>query len=189
MLRILRNADLVWKPWKNGGGMMADVAVSPEGADFDRADWRVSIAKVERDGPFSMFPGMDRGMVLLAGARLELHVDTKAPLLVEMDGPAVGFPGDRPTRGVPIGGPVKNLNVMARRGVIHHRFTRCTAAGQILLQAAERGATVLYVATGSLERRDDPAVHLGAGDMLVMEDAQTFLSGTARLIEINLWRA
>jgi hypothetical protein len=45
-----------------------EIAVYPAGATLDAFLWRVSIADVERDGPFSRFPGIDRTIVLLEGA-------------------------------------------------------------------------------------------------------------------------
>ena len=50
-------------PWKNGGGETAEIAVSPPGAALDDFDWRLSMARVETDGPFSAFPGIDRTLV------------------------------------------------------------------------------------------------------------------------------
>ncbi len=37
-------------PWKNGGGVTTEICVSPPSGAFD---WRVSIATVNADGPFS----------------------------------------------------------------------------------------------------------------------------------------
>ncbi len=65
-------AGRVERPWKNGGGMTADVAASPPGAGMDGFDWRVSIARVEADGPFSVFPGVDRTMALHPSSAEEL---------------------------------------------------------------------------------------------------------------------
>ena len=59
-MRILRAPDYRVMPWKNGGGTTTEVAVSPEGAGLDHFDWRISMARVEQDGPFSTFPGIDR---------------------------------------------------------------------------------------------------------------------------------
>ena len=52
-------------PWKNGGGVTSELARSPQADEFD---WRLSVAEVATDGPFSQFPGIDRLLVLLSGA-------------------------------------------------------------------------------------------------------------------------
>jgi environmental stress-induced protein Ves len=45
--------------WKNGGGTTREVVTQPPGAAFDEFNWRVSIATIASDGPFSTFPGVD----------------------------------------------------------------------------------------------------------------------------------
>ena len=44
----------------------------PAGAPLAAFDWRVSVADVAADGPFSRFPGVDRVLVLIAGAGMRL---------------------------------------------------------------------------------------------------------------------
>ena len=72
-LRIVRASALAATPWKNGGGMTREVAAYPVGASLDTFVWRVSVADVEQPGPFSTFAGIDRTLVLLAGAGMRLH--------------------------------------------------------------------------------------------------------------------
>src|SRR4029453_7140835 len=69
MVRLLTPNDYRSRPWKNGAGRTTEIAVHPAGAGLDAFAWRVSIASVERNGPFSAFPGIDRTIVLLDGAR------------------------------------------------------------------------------------------------------------------------
>ena len=66
--RLLRNADHRRMPWKNGGGETVEVIVHPEGASLSDFGWRVSMATVASDGPFSVFPGIDRTIVVVEGA-------------------------------------------------------------------------------------------------------------------------
>ena len=73
MVRLLTPADFHSMPWKNGAGRTTEIAVHPPGAALDTFAWRVSIADVERDGPFSRFPGIDRTIVLLEGAGMRLR--------------------------------------------------------------------------------------------------------------------
>ena len=72
MYRLLTPADYRPMPWKNGAGRTTEIAAHPAGAALDAFAWRVSIADVERDGPFSRFPGIDRTIVLLDGAGMRL---------------------------------------------------------------------------------------------------------------------
>ena len=64
MAKLLRNSDHRRMPWKNGGGETVEVIVHPEGASLSDFGWRVSMATVASDGPFSVFPGIDRTLAV-----------------------------------------------------------------------------------------------------------------------------
>ena len=55
--------------WKNGGGVTREVAKSPSQAPF----WRVSIANVDQEGPFSSFEGLDRILTVIEGKGMVLR--------------------------------------------------------------------------------------------------------------------
>ena len=59
-------------------------------------DWRVSLADVTADGPFSAFPGIDRTLTVVEGAGMDLVVDGEHHIVDEPLWPH-DFPGDRPT--------------------------------------------------------------------------------------------
>ena len=65
-LEILRVERLPAEPWKNKGGITRTIAAAPPDAGIDTADWRVALSDIERPGPFSHLPGIDR--LLLIGA-------------------------------------------------------------------------------------------------------------------------
>ena len=124
VIRILRAADRIATPWKNGGGVTRDVAVWPEGTGIEDFGWRVSIADVRSAGPFSKFENVDRIMLILEG-RLAMTVgDRKVEL--QRGSPPFAFPGDVPSSGAPLDGAVTDLNIMTRRGrwAAHVRYTR-----------------------------------------------------------------
>lgn len=116
---LLRASDRVVTPWKNGGGETANLAVFPEGAGLSDFDWRVSIARVDGDGPFSAFPGIDRTLTLLSGGSMALNGHVLTP-----DSPPFAFDGELPVEAVVTGGPVHDLNVMTRRGRFTHSVAR-----------------------------------------------------------------
>jgi uncharacterized protein len=66
-MQFIRANSLQSSRWKNGGGKTTEIAVWPPGASLDAFDWRISMATVEQDGPFSEFPGIDRTLALLKG--------------------------------------------------------------------------------------------------------------------------
>lgn len=113
---LLPAADRITSPWKNGGGVTSEVAVFPAGASMDDFLWRVSIAEVSEAGAFSRFPGIDRVLAVLEG-RLSLTVaGADTPVQLSSTTGAHAFPGDVDAHGTPLGGPVRDLNVMVRRG-------------------------------------------------------------------------
>jgi hypothetical protein len=128
---LLRAADRLATPWKNGGGLTWEIAAFPDGADLAGFDWRVSLARVAAGGPFSTFPGVDRVMLVLDGA-LELEIAGAGRLSLNAASEAAEFPGDADVRALTPPAPVTDLNVMVRRG----RFTASLERRLIAASAA-----------------------------------------------------
>lgn len=116
---LLRAVDRVSAPWKNGGGETATVALFPQTAGLSDFDWRISIARVDGDGPFSAFPGIDRTLTLLSGGSMALNGDVLTP-----DSAPFAFDGELMVDAVVSGGPIHDLNVMTRRGRFTHSVAR-----------------------------------------------------------------
>lgn len=66
--RISAN-DVQPQAWKNGGGTTRELLAWPHAHDWAL---RISVARVERDGPFSAFPGVHRWMAVIEGEGLRL---------------------------------------------------------------------------------------------------------------------
>ena len=109
--------DIRPQPWKNGAGLTREIAASPPEAGAGVFDWRISIAEVERDGPFSAFPGIDRSIVLLRGGGM-LLASADGRLAHRLDRPhqPFSFPGDLALAATLLAGPTTDFNVMAHRG-------------------------------------------------------------------------
>lgn len=58
-------------PWKNGKGETIELAISENGT-LDHFDWRVSMASVVENGPFSDFSGYQRHLILIQGNGMTL---------------------------------------------------------------------------------------------------------------------
>lgn len=67
-MRHLENTAYTSMPWKNGGGVTTEIIVHPAKAPMADFDWRISMANVAQDGPFSIFPGVDRTLCILGKA-------------------------------------------------------------------------------------------------------------------------
>jgi len=54
--------------WLNGGGLTRELARGPGATAQADFGWRLSLADIERDGPFSSMAGCDRSFALVEGA-------------------------------------------------------------------------------------------------------------------------
>jgi environmental stress-induced protein Ves len=110
-------SELPASPWKNGGGSTTELWCEPPGAGLEDFVWRVSVARIASDGPFSLFPGVDRIIALLQGGGVRLSGadgETQATLTTPLT-PFV-FPGELPVTATRLGGDSLDFNVMTRRG-------------------------------------------------------------------------
>jgi uncharacterized protein len=123
-VRIVRASDCKTASWKNGGGSTTEIAVGPAGASLEAFDWRVSMARVASDGPFSDFAGIDRTLAVVKGSGLMLTIGEAAPVTLSSETDPVSFPGDTPTSARLTAGEITDLNVMTRRGRFRHRLLR-----------------------------------------------------------------
>lgn len=100
-------------PWANGLGISADVFLWPP----DTADWtwRLSLAVVPGDVPFSVMPGIDRHIVVAQGVGMALTVDGGAEHRMDRSSPPFSFDGESATTCRLLDGPVADLNLMVRR--------------------------------------------------------------------------
>ena len=165
-VRILRAQDHRSMPWKNGGGVTTEIAAFPEGSDLETFEWRVSIARVENDGPFSRFEGVDRTLVVLEGNGIDLAIEDCEPVLLRCGSTPFAFPADAPTEGRLADGPILDLNVMARRGKIGATVER--VARTHFDMRAIGDWTLLFVNCGHVEvRRHEFEAKLGDRDCLL----------------------
>src|ERR1700688_1575410 len=123
-LRIIRARDCRITPWKNGGGSTTEIAADPSGASLDTFDWRISMARVAADGPFSAFPGTDRTLAVVKGSGLVLTIGGGAPVTLACGSDPISFAGDIETSARLVAGEILDLNVMTRRRRFSHELRR-----------------------------------------------------------------
>jgi environmental stress-induced protein Ves len=151
-MTVLRLNDYKRMPWKNGGGETLEIAVSPPDAPVGDFDWRISMATVAADGPFSRFPGIDRTLTVIDGDAIELTVEGLPPVLLDQAAGPYSFPGDVQTSGRLRDGVIADLNVMVRRG-LPHEVTRLNATE--LPRATASSLTIFLVALEEVTIRCD----------------------------------
>ena len=142
MLSAAESFDLraiVPQAWKNGGGLTREIAVGPRGADMDNFDWRISVAEITQDAPFSLFPGVDRCIVLLAGGGLHLRSEGgNGPVDHRLDRVHLPFhfSGDERLESTLLAGASCDFNVMTRRGRVRSEVRSLDAATTLRFDGA-----------------------------------------------------
>jgi hypothetical protein len=167
-VHIIRARDCKITPWKNGGGSTTEIAIGPAGASLDTFDWRVSLARVATDGPFSDFTGIDRTLAVVKGSGLVLIIGESAPMTLSSGAEPVSFRGDTQTSACLTAGEITDLNVMTRQGRFRHRLLRIdttTSCGFgdddiAIVLSPEGAATVSH---------DQDSIALDPGDAVLVE--------------------
>jgi len=153
---VVHLADVAATQWRNGGGLTRELASGPAGANWQ---WRLSVAEVAADGPFSRFEGVTRWFAVLQGAGVVLRVhtagDNTAPgtnlhHLTAQDAPLC-FDGAAATDCQLIDGPTQDFNLMLRDVSLPARMVRIAGVAEELAQSSKFIA-VYVVSTGASVR-------------------------------------
>ena len=171
-MRIIRESEQKRMPWKNGGGETIEVGIAPANSSLDTFDWRISRARIDRSGPFSPFPGIDRTIVAIEGEGIVLRFENADPVTLTPAGPPLSFAGEMRVESELIEGTVTDLNVMTRRGRYRHRLTVLADGGPVDMSAGPH-ETVAIVAVGSANLRT------GAGDIQLSDGDAILLCAAA----------
>lgn len=106
-MRLILPPDFVTMPWKNGGGVTHEIARAEDGAGLL---WRLSVAEVATDGPFSPFPGLARILTVIAGDGLVLSMRGEETAAAPLS--PVAFSGDEPVACRLVAGAVRDFNLI-----------------------------------------------------------------------------
>ncbi len=106
--QLVSLASAAPQAWRNGGGLTREFMAWPSAADWQL---RLSVAQVERDGPFSAFPGVQRWFCVLEGAGVELDFNGSTQC-VRMGDPPMVFDGAAAPGCRLLDGPTHDLNLM-----------------------------------------------------------------------------
>lgn len=204
-LTLIRGADLVAAPWKNGGGVTREVAAFPANSGLNDFAWRVSIADVAQAGPFSRFEGIDRTLVLLSGAGMVLdeadadeadgpHIVKSHALMQALD--IARFDGAARIDARLVDGATRDFNLMVRRDAAHaeldvwreaskhgeqHDTRRTFSADVVLLFCASASVTLTLAGAKALQ--------LETGDTLRIDSPNALhcaLEGAGAVLAISI---
>jgi environmental stress-induced protein Ves len=116
-------ADVPATLWRNGGGLTRLLASGRIGRPvgqphLESFDWRISLADIAADGPFSCFPGVDRHALLLGAGAVELSGPSGGACALPLQ--PISFPGEAQLHAQRLPGSLQPrlLNLMVRRSVL-----------------------------------------------------------------------
>ena len=109
--KVIAPANFTLMPWKNGKGETTELYCMRQ-PGIDAFLWRLSIASVIEDGPFSTFSGYDRTLVMIAGSGMELIHEGQATQLLKDQYDLCSFDGGYSTSARLLNGPIRDFNII-----------------------------------------------------------------------------
>jgi environmental stress-induced protein Ves len=170
-LKIIRAIDCRTTRWKNGGGATTEIAIEPSGASLESFDWRISMAQVASDGPFSEFPEIDRTLAVISGNGLQLSIAGKPAATLDRDSDPIEFPGDAAASARLLSGEITDLNVMSRRQRFSHRLLRVQQPVASDFGSDDVAVVLSLNGESRLCSTGGDAISLGHGDAAVLTRA------------------
>jgi uncharacterized protein len=152
LISLLQSTAYQRTRWKNDGGWTTEIARATE-AGGDGFRWRVSIAEIERDGPFSTFPGIERDLLLLEGGGIELDIGESEPRRLRRRFEHVHFAGEANVHCRLLAGPTRDFNVMTRRAVLHAEVVARPLVGAMVIFAEANVQWLIHVYSGQVSAR------------------------------------
>lgn len=186
--RVIAANEYRRERWKNGTGWTREIVRTPETGDWD---WRLSIAEIERDGPFSAFPGIDRELVLIRGNGLRLRFSDGEVHELQPPHARLRFAGEREVRGELLEGPTHDFNLMWRRDAVAAELLHRPLVGPMLF-FTEPGVTwAVHLLAGQAQfDQASQLPPLWAGDTALLADGEGrgryALEGGGELLAIKL---
>jgi len=146
---ILRAGDYQRERWRNGAGWTRQVHAEAAADGSAQWDWRLSIAEIDADAPFSAFPGIDRELVLLQGNGMRLRFDDGEVHELRPPHDRLRFAGERVLVGELVDGPTRDFNLMWRRDTIDAALWHRPLVGSMLVFVDPGETWALHVLAGT----------------------------------------
>ena len=158
MIELLPAATHRRERWKNGGGWTREILRSPAAGEWQ---WRISVAEVGCDGPFSAFPGCEREIVLLSGQGMDLHFRDGGHVPLLPPHGRARFAGECAPTALLVDGPTVDFNLIWKRDAIDAQLLHRPIVGSMLFFGEPGVSWVLYVLAGQVRT---PVGPLDVGD-------------------------
>ncbi|HTA66296.1 MAG TPA: HutD family protein [Xanthomonadaceae bacterium] len=178
--------------WRNGQGWTREIATgvmatpaerqasegpqadlrSPAGASAQVAwDWRLSIAEIEQNGPFSEFAGCDRVLVLLSGQGMNLDfADGTRAELAPPHG-RIAFASEQGVQCALVDGPTTDFNAIVRRDHCSMQVYHRPLVGSMVFFAEAGVLWAIHLMAGrATVKSGDESAGLNAGDTVLFDN-------------------
>lgn len=188
-MRLIPASTCQRQRWKNDGGWTTEIAraADPAGNPGDFL-WRASIAEIEGDGAFSVFPGIARDLLLLEGAGMDLTIGSGKPVRLARRFERIHFDGASPVDCRLLDGPTRDFNVMVRGNALRAEVLARPLAGTMVILPAPASEWLVHAWSGEASAtRDGRTFALAAGDSLHAGHAggRILLEGAGELVMVR----
>jgi hypothetical protein len=119
-------------PWRNGLGSTVELLAETPNKN-EAFSWRLSIASVANDGPFSDFSGYDRTLLLLEGSGITLNKPNGIFKVLNLSLDYANFKGEDLIDATLHNGPIKDFNIMTLRSICTSSVTAIDETSESLL--------------------------------------------------------
>lgn len=173
--RVVTAAAQRRERWRNGAGWTREIHAAAGPGDALGWSWRLSIAEIDADAPFSSFPGVDRELVLLSGNGLRLRFGDGDGGVAELLPPhdRLRFAGERSVTGELLDGPTTDFNLMWRRDAVAAELWHRPLVGPMVLFVDPGTTWAVHLAGGQARFGAESGLpSLAAGDTAILEATQ-----------------
>ena len=165
-------------PWANGRGTSFEIASDRD--DVGNWSWRLAMAPVNEDGPFSRIECVNRFLAVVQGNGMLLTVDRKKLQCLPMQ--VVRFRGDAITEAALTDGPITDINLMIRRKEADGDMAVVSESGLLNV------ASIIVAIGGSAQVEcGDSTIELEPHDSMLECDGETvsLIGGTVCLVSVK----
>jgi uncharacterized protein len=135
-------------PWRNGAGVTREIAREP--ARGEKFAWRLSLASLQVNGPFSSYTGYERCVALVDGCGFRLHVAGTGIHTLAARGAHALFSGAAQASCELLDGPCTDLSLMVHEPGTIDGVTRLAISAEQSVADASGKLQVLFVLHGAI---------------------------------------
>lgn len=175
-------------PWRNGLGSTVELLAETPNKNEDFS-WRLSIASVANDGPFSDFSGYDRTLLLLEGSGITLNKPNGVFKVLNSSLDYANFKGEDLIDATLHDGPIKDFNIMTLRSICTSSVTAIDETSESLLNINADKLLVYSIKPVNIQIGLEASISLEANHLLqfnyYINNTMTLDKTQAIVIQIN----